>query len=66
MTRKPFRLVMVGLVGCALIVPLGGCNDDAASKATIDTSTPIKAPGGPTVQKVDVKPKPKGARRFGN
>ncbi len=56
MTRKPFRLAMVGLVGCALIVPLGGCNDDAASKPTIDTSTPIKAPAAPTTQKVEPKP----------
>jgi hypothetical protein len=63
MTRKPFRLVMVGLVGCALIVPLGGCNDDAASKPTIDTSTPLKAPGAPTTQKVEVKPKTKGTRK---
>jgi hypothetical protein len=57
MTRKPFRLVMVGLVGCVLIAPLGGCNDDAASKPTIDTSTPIKAPGSPTTHNVDAVPK---------
>lgn len=53
MTQKLFRLAMVGLVGCAWIAPLCGCNDETQSKPTIDISTPIKAPGAPSVQKVE-------------
>ena len=55
MTRKLFRLAMVGLVGSASIAPLGGCNGDSQTKPTIDTSSPIKVPGAPTTQKVEVK-----------
>jgi hypothetical protein len=55
MTRTLFRLAMAGLVGCASIVPLVGCDAVSETKPTIDTSTPIKAPGAPTTSKVDVK-----------
>jgi hypothetical protein len=56
MTRKLFRLAMVGLIGCALIAPLGGCDSASQSRPTIDTSTPIKAPSAPSVHKVELKP----------
>jgi hypothetical protein len=55
MTRKVFRLAMVGLVGFAVIAPLGGCDSATETKPTIDTSSPIKAPQEPTTQKVEVK-----------
>ena len=60
MTQKLFRLAMVGLIGCALIAPLGGCKSASQSQPTIDTTTPLKAP---SVHKVDVKPGAKGAKK---
>jgi hypothetical protein len=58
MNRKLLNLTLVGLVGCALIAPLSGCDGDTAqSKPTIDTSTPFKTPDAPTVNKVEVKQK---------
>jgi hypothetical protein len=58
MTWKRFRLATAGLVGCALIAPFCGCSDEAQTKPTIDTTTPIKAPGAPTTHKVEVQKKP--------
>jgi hypothetical protein len=56
MTRTLFRLAMAGLVGCAAIVPLVGCDGATeGNKAKIDTSTPIKAPTAPTTTKAEVK-----------
>jgi hypothetical protein len=60
MIRKLFRLAMAGLIGCALIAPLGGCDSASQSQPTIDTTTPLKAP---SVQKVDVKPGVTGAKK---
>jgi hypothetical protein len=61
MSRNPSRALFFGLVSFALVVPLGGCDSSGGhEKATIDLSTPIKAPGAPgagTTQKVEVKAK---------
>ncbi len=64
MTRKLFHLAMAGLIGFALIAPLGGCGDTASqSKPTIDMTTPLKAPSAPSTQKVEIKPIAKGAKK---
>jgi hypothetical protein len=55
MTRKLFRLAIVGLVGFASIAPLSGCDSVSETKPTIDTSSPIKAPAAPTANKVEAK-----------
>jgi hypothetical protein len=58
MTWKLFLVAMFGLVGCAVIVPLGGCDGGTTqTKPTIDTSTPFKTPETPTTHKVEVAPK---------
>lgn len=61
MSRKLFRVVTLGLVGYALVLPFAGCDSGGSQpKATIDTSTPIKAPtgpSGPANQKVEIKAK---------
>jgi hypothetical protein len=58
MIRKIMLLTLVGLVGCALIAALSGCDGDTAqSKPTIDTSTSFKKPEAPTINKVEVKQK---------
>jgi hypothetical protein len=53
MTRTLFRLALAGLVGCASIASLVGCDAMSETKPTIDTSTPIKAPSAPTTHKVE-------------
>ncbi len=64
MTRKLSRLAKVGLVGCALITPFGGCNHDPGARPTIDTSNAsFKAPGAPSTEKVEVKKPAQGSRR---
>jgi hypothetical protein len=64
MTHKLFRLATVGLVGCALITPFGGCNNDPGARPTIDTSNAsFKAPGAPSTGKVEVKRPGKAPRK---
>ena len=64
MTRKLFRVAMVGFVGCALTAPFSGCDSGGTQeKATIDTTTPLKAPSGPTTHQVEIKPVVKGAKK---
>jgi hypothetical protein len=59
MTIKLIRLAPIAFVGCAFIAPLTGCGegDSSSGKPTVDTSTPIKAPGPPAANKVEVAPK---------
>ncbi len=64
MTRKMFRCAMVGMIGCALIAPLGGCDSAGTQeKATVDITTPLKSPSAPTTHRVETKPGAKGARK---
>jgi hypothetical protein len=63
MTRKLARRAIVALVGCAVIAPLGGCDSTGSQeKPTIDTTSPIKAPGEPSVKKVEIRP-PGGGKK---
>jgi hypothetical protein len=59
MTGKLIGLALIAFVGCAFIAPLTGCGegDSSSGKATIDTSTPIKAPAAPSANRVEVAPK---------
>lgn len=58
MSGKSFRVAMFGLVGLVLTVPFGGCDSvESQPKATIDTTTPIKAPSAPSTSHVEVKGK---------
>lgn len=59
MPYKLGRIAMLGVVAVPMLSPLAGCGLTSQPAAVVDTSTPIKEPAAPTIEKVEIKPKPK-------